>query len=96
MAAAFGIGRAAAGYLPDMETTQWLVVVGVGLGLVAMLWWLWSQPHPDDPRQRELDPTDEGYPPGARPAGPGAETQRPDGRPSGGDGHPDPDHRPEA
>jgi hypothetical protein len=79
--------------------TPWIVGIVAALGMLLFFWWLWSQPHPEKPVHSEepvgaeesRDADADSYPPGSRPAGPGAETQRPDGRPSGGDGHPRPE-----
>lgn len=62
------------------------VVIGVAslLVILAVVAVLWRQPHPgetDEPERAHQGPTGEPYPSGSRPAGPGAESQRPDGRP---------------
>jgi hypothetical protein len=74
--------------------TPWIVGIVAAVGLVLFFWWLWFQPHPEkslEPEGSTRDPETDSYPPGSRPAGPGAETQRADGRPSGGDGYPRPE-----
>jgi hypothetical protein len=75
-----------------MGMTDWLLVVIAGIGVLSLLWWLWAQNHPedlaDDGDREAKGPTAEAYPSGSRLAGPGAESQRPDGRPSGGEGFP--------
>lgn len=59
------------------------IAVGAVVLLVATFWILTRQPHPSDDmdvvagRQGE-GPVGEPYPPGSRPAGPGAESQDPD------------------
>jgi hypothetical protein len=79
--------------------TPWIVGIVAALGVLLFLWWLWSQPHPEEkrpegslerlrPEGSRVDPEAVTYPPGSSRAGPGAESQRPDGRPSGGDGYP--------
>ncbi|HSJ27787.1 MAG TPA: hypothetical protein VLB67_06205 [Acidimicrobiia bacterium] len=72
--------------------TPWIVGFVAAFGVVLFLWWLWSLPHPDEllrSKGSPVDPEADTHP-DARPAGPGAETQSPDGRPSGGDGYPAP------
>lgn len=74
------------------DMTQWIVGGVAAIGVLAFFVWLWSQPHPEKTPHdagAPVDPDTDTYPPGSRPAGPGAETQRPDGLPSGGDGYPE-------
>lgn len=56
------------------------IAVGAVLLLVATFWLLTRQPHPSEPMEaiggeEDEGPTGEPYPPGSRPAGPGAESQ---------------------
>ncbi|HEX2153995.1 MAG TPA: hypothetical protein VHL52_08450 [Acidimicrobiia bacterium] len=63
-----------------------LIAVGAVVLLIAVFWVMARQPHPADDLEG-LDsvdgeegegPTGEAYPPGSRPAGPGAESQDPE------------------
>lgn len=65
------------------------IAVGAVLLLIGIFWFLTRQPHPSDPMEAiggedDDGPTGDAYPPGSRPAGPGAESQEPEtdpGRP---------------
>lgn len=62
------------------------IAIGAVVLLVAVFWVMTRQHHPSDPMDTIAGedgegPTGEAYPPGARPAGPGAESQRPEADP---------------
>lgn len=62
------------------------IAAGAVVLLVGVFWLLTRQPHPSDPMdsiagEEGEGPTGEPYPPGSRPAGPGAESQEPEADP---------------